>query len=421
MSLFLVGLSHKTAPIEIRETIAVSDERVRSALASLNTEFGFGEAMILSTCNRVEVIGDKPEVATGIDQIKRFLYSERSLDLKTLDKYLYTYQEEELVRHVFRVASSLDSMVQGEPQILGQMKRAYSHSEEAGVAGDHLSQLMPRAFFVAKRVRTETRIASSAVSISSAAVELARKIFGDLTDKTILLLGAGKMGELAVKNLLTSGVSSILIANRTRERSDRMVGRLGGRRVSFGELETHLIESDIVVVSTGSGSHVLERPTMERVIRKRRYRPLFIIDIAVPRNVAPEVNEIDNVFLFDIDDLESVVASNLEDRQREAELAEAIIAEEVKTFVANHASRNLGPFIQSFRDKIEQICLEELTTNRNGLSADDYENAEKMVRKIARRIAHPLTVQIKRPGNEPDYRKHNVEMIRKAFELDDQE
>ena len=222
---------------------------------------------------------------------------------------------------------------------------------------------------MAKRIRTETRIANSAVSVSSAAVELARKIFGELSDRSILLLGAGKMGELVVKHLLSSGVSSIMIANRTRERSEKMVDRLGGTRVPFDEMEAHLAEADIAVVSTGSDSYVVDRPMMDRVIRRRRYAPLFVIDISVPRNVAPEVNEIDNVFLFDIDDLESVIASNIEEREREAELAEAIVTQEVESFLAHHASRNLGPFIRSFRDGIEQICLDELQINRNGLNA----------------------------------------------------
>jgi glutamyl-tRNA reductase len=280
---------------------------------------------------------------------------------------------------------------------------------------------MPRAFFVAKRIRTETRIANSAVSVGSAAVELARKIFSELANKSIFLLGAGKMGEIVVKNLISSGVSSILIANRTRERTEEMVSRLGGKQVPFDEMETYLAEADIVVVSTGSASHVVDQPMIDRVIRQRRFAPLFVIDISVPRNVAPEVNEIDNVFLFDIDDLESVIASNIEEREREAELAEAIIAQEVDRFLTYHASRDLGPFIRSFREKIEMICLDELETNRNGLNSEEYVKAEKMVRKIARRIAHPLTIQIKRHESDPSSRNHKIEMIRKAFLPDEQE
>jgi glutamyl-tRNA reductase len=421
MSLFLVGLNHITAPIEIRELVAISDEDVESALATLRAEYGFDEAMIISTCNRVEVIAGQSRNGDPVVLIKRFLHQQHSLEANELDDYLYSYSGEELIRHVFRVASSLDSMVQGEPQILGQVKQAYMSAQRSGVTGERLSQLMPRAFFVAKRIRTETRIANAAVSVSSAAVELARKIFEDLAEKSILLLGAGKMGELVVKNLLSSGVSSIMIANRTHERSEEMIARLGGRDVAFDELESHLVEADIVVVATGSSSHVVDGPMMDRVIRRRRYAPLFVIDISVPRNVSPEVNEIENVFLFDIDDLESVIASNIEEREREAELAETIIEQEVESFQAHHAARNLGPFIRSFRQKIEQICLDELKINRNGLSAEDYEKVEKMVRKIARRIAHPLTVQIKRHAVDPDCHDHEVEMIKKAFELEDRE
>ena len=420
MNLFIVGLNHRTAPIEIRETVAVPGDRIQEALVSLRDEFGFEEAMIVSTCNRVEVY------ARGVGEdsslrVKDFLCSRNSLSRETLDEYLYTYTGDDLVRHLFRVTSSLDSMVQGEPQILGQMKQAFAQSGRANVVGETLSRLMQRSFFVAKRVRTETRIANSAVSVSSVAVELAKKIFGELSGKTILLLGAGKMGELAVQNLLASGGSTILVANRTSGRSEKVVERLGGTSVDFGALETHLVNSDIVVVSTGSASHILDRQLMERVIKKRLYSPLFVIDIAVPRNVAPAVNEIDNIFLFDIDDLESVVTSNREGRSREAELAEAIIDQEVRSFLAYQDSQHLGPFIQSFRDKIEEICLEELESSRNGLELSELERTEKLVRRIARRIAHPLTVQIKRPVRDPGSREYNIELIRKAFELDDQE
>jgi glutamyl-tRNA reductase len=421
MSLNLVGLNHKTAPIEIRELVAVSEKEISSSLKVLRTDYGFDEAMILSTCNRVEVIARHHQSDRAEKLIKRFLHSRNALSAHSLDEHLYTFRDEKLVRHVFRVASSLDSMIQGEPQILGQVKQAYRFSEEAGVSGEHLSHLMPRAFFVAKRVRTETRIANSAVSVSSAAVELARKIFVELADQKILLLGAGKMGELVVKNLLSSGISQISVANRTEGRSQEIVSRLGGTPVSFNEINTHLVEADIVVVSTGSASHVLDFPMMEEVMNRRRYTPLFIIDISVPRNVAPEVNEIDHVFLFDIDDLESVITSNIEDREREAEMAENIVTEEVKNYMAHSASRDLGPFIRSFRNRIEEICLDELRNNRNGLSAEEYSESEKLVRRIARRISHPLTVQIKRQEIDPSRRNQRIEMIRSAFEIDDRE
>lgn len=421
MSLFLVGLNHRTAPIEIRELVAVAEKEIPARLTALVSDFGFEEALILSTCNRVEIIASQRTGTDSTALIKDFLRTRDSVDPNSLDKYLYTFQGAELVSHVFRVASSLDSMIQGESQILGQVKQAYRLAEQAGSCGVLLSQLMPRAFFVAKRVRTETRIANSAVSVSSAAVELAEKIFGELTDRTILLLGAGKMGELVVRNLVSSGVSSILVANRTRERSQKIVDRLGGTRVPFGELEKHLIKADILVVSTGSASHVVDRPLMDRVIHKRRYKPLFVIDISVPRNVAPEVNEIDNVFLFDIDDLESVISSNIEEREREAELAEEIVKEEVRSFLAHDASRSLGPFIHSFRKRIEEICLDELRSNRDGLSKENYSEAEKLVRRIAKRIAHPLTVQIKRNEIDDGCRSERLDLIRNAFELEDKE
>ena len=285
------------------------------------------------------------------------------------------------------------------------------------VSATSFNRLLPRAFFVAKRVRTQTRIASSAVSISSVAVELARKIFGDLAGKSALLLGAGKMGELALRNLISSGVSQVLVGNRSMSRAQQLASQFGGLATSLENLDGHLVQCDIVLVSTGSKSFLLVKDQVQKAIRRRKYRPLFIIDIAVPRNVDPQVNSIDNVFLFDIDDLQLVVNSNREGRKREAEIAQQIIDEEVKNYIHRSAFADAGPLIVALRERMEQICLEDLHDNSSGLDPAEYARLEKFLRRAARKMAHPLIEQIKNPSQDPNRRQALLRSLRNAFGL----
>lgn len=417
MSLVLVGLNYKTAPLEIREQVAFSDRDLGGALRRLREDFGLEEGMIVSTCNRVEVIAGGG--GAGADRVKAFLYSYHGLGNPFLEGYLYSYWRKEVVRHVFRVASSLDSMVVGEPQILSQLKQAFSRAVDAGSVGPSLNRLLPRAFFVAKRVRRETRVGAAAVSVSSVAVELARKIFDDLAGKTVLVLGAGKMSELAVAHLVKNGASRVLVANRTFGRSAELAARIGGTPVAFEELESHLIHSDIVVVSTGASQYVLEKALLQTVIRERRYAPLFVIDISVPRNVDPAANEIENVFLYDIDDLQAVVHSNVEERQKEAGLAEEIVEQEVRSFVHRSATHNHADLIVAMRQRIEEICLKELERRRNSLNPEEFERLERTLRRAAARIAHPLIVQIKKPETDGTRREYYVELLRDVFDLEE--
>ncbi len=421
MSLVLVGLSHKTAPIKIREQIAFSEDQLSSALTQLNQEFELQESMIVSTCNRVEIIAQGKNSQIEIaDSIKNFLYNYHSLNPPFLEDYLYTYQSHSAIRHVFRVASSLDSMVVGEPQILSQMKQAYLLAQQAGSVGDDLKNLLPRAFFVAKRVRNSTRIGASAVSISSVAVELAKKIFGDLSEKSVLLLGSGKMGTLSARNLADSGIQEILVASRNPENSHQMASKVNGKSIAFDTMNEHLIQADIVIVSTNANSFLLQPSIVESSIRKRKYRPLFIIDISVPRNVDPEINNIDNVFLYDIDDLQSVLEANLLERHQEAELAEEIIDKEVDNFREKIDAQSIGPLLGELRTHIEKICLTELKAHQNTLTEDEYTRMEKISRKTAHKIAHPLITEFKNQNKNPTSRYRIIKMILDIFRQDPQ-
>jgi glutamyl-tRNA reductase len=420
MDLVLVGLNHKTAPIDVRERIAFAEERLPSALKRLQTESDLQEGMIVSTCNRVEILAHGQKSQTQIVQsVKDFLYSYHTLKPPFLEEYLYSYLRHDAVRHVFRVTSSLDSMVVGEPQILSQVKQAYTEACQAGSVGTHLKDLIPRAFFVAKKVRTSTRIGVSAVSISSVAVELARKIFGNLKGKTTLLLGAGEMGELAARNLLESGISQIFVANRTAKRGQELATQLLATAVPFEDVETYLVRTDIALVCTGSTSLLLDKNRVEAIIKKRRYRPLFIIDISVPRNVDPQVNELENIFLYDVDDLQSVIDANIRQRCEEAEIAEEIVDKETVNYMNQLSTRSAGPLIHSLKHRIEDICLEELRNNHKNLDPQEYERLEKALRSTAHRIAHPFITEIRQADEDPKRRHQKIRLIRKLFRLDE--
>src|SRR3989440_345702 len=300
MQLALVGLSHKTAPVEVRERLAFNSDALRAALTSLVGRQEVNEALILSTCNRVEVLAESPDDRL----IREFLCEFHQIPHDSVSKHLYSFRTVTAIGHGFRVAASLDSMVIGEPQILGQVKEAYRIAADAGTVGMHLSALMNKAFAVAKRVRSETGISQSAVSISYAAVELARQIFGDLTGKTVMIIGASKMGELAAKHLKRNGVTSVLVTNRTFEKAVEVAKVFEGAAIPFEHFTDHIDRADIVISSTGAPHFVITRPMAERIIKHRKNKPVFFIDIAVPRDIDPAVDKIDNVYLYDIDDLQ---------------------------------------------------------------------------------------------------------------------
>src|SRR5499433_1572941 len=318
MQLAIVGVSHKTAPVEVRERLAFNSDVLRSALTALMNRQNVREAIILSTCNRVEVMAESPDDRL----IREFLCEFHQIPPDSVSEHIYSFKNADAIRHVFRVAASLDSMMVGEPQILGQVKEAYRIAADAGTVGMHLSALMNRAFAVAKKVRNETGISQSAVSVSFAAVELARKIFGDLSGKTVMIIGASKMGELAAKHLKRAGVSSVLVTNRTFDRAVELAQVFEGAAVPFEHFTDHMDRADIVISSTGAPHFIISRTLAEQVIHRRKNRPIFFIDIAVPRDIDPTVNEIDNAYLYDIDDLQAVIDENLKERMKEASRAE---------------------------------------------------------------------------------------------------
>src|SRR5712692_8329439 len=415
MQLALVGLSHKTAPVEVRERLAFSSDGVRNALTALTGRHEVQEAIILSTCNRVEVVAQ----SSGDDTIREFLCDFHQIPHDSVSKHLYSFRNADAIRHVFRVTSSLDSMVIGEPQILGQVKEAYRIATDAGTVGMHLNALMNRAFAVAKKIRTETGISQSAVSVSYAAVELARKIFGDLSGKTVMIIGASKMGELAAKHLKRVGVSSVLVTNRTFERAVELAKVFEGAAIPFEHFVDHMVGADIVITSTGAPHFIIGKNLAEQVLHRRKNKPMFFIDIAVPRDIDPAVNEIDNAFLYDIDDLQQVIDGNLKERLKEAMRAEEIVDHEVEAFCLKMQAREIVPTIVELRDGLEKLRRDEIERNRRhlkDLSPEQLAAVDQITKSIVNKILHPPIEQLKQMANDPQG-PDLADTIRKIFNI----
>jgi glutamyl-tRNA reductase len=416
----ICGLSHRTAPVEVREKMALPAPSIPTALTELNLQEGVKESLILSTCNRVELALALDDSASLNDALSQFLEKQSSLKLSTVDQYLYKLEGRDAVRHLFRVASSLDSMVVGEPQILGQLKDAYSLAKEMGTVSSHLDQLVTRAFHVAKRVRSETEIGESAVSVSYAAVELAREIFGNLAGSKVMLIGAGKMSELAARHLRNQGAKQIYVTNRTYDRAVDLARLFEGWIVDFATFRQTLPSVDIIITSTGAREPILTREDMKLVMKARRNKPVFIVDIAVPRNVEPSVNEIDNVFLYDIDDLQKVVDRNLRGREEAAEHAARIIEEEVQWLESRIREREVSPVIVSLQGKLEEVRageLERYRTKLGAMSASQEEALEAITRGIINKIAHGAISELRRQGAQGNPTM-SIEMIRRIFRLE---
>jgi glutamyl-tRNA reductase len=416
MNFQLIGVNHKTAPVEVREQLAVPDRKLPEALQHLMNVPGVGEGMIISTCNRVEVLAQTPN---GKADLRQFLRSYFHLDPKSYEPHLYEYGQHEAIRHVFRVASSLDSMVVGEPQILGQVKEAYATARAAGAIQSYLDLLLTRAFAVAKKVRTETAVGSSSVSVASVAVDLAEKIFGSLEGKHVCLVGAGKMSELAARHLLSRGAGPIFVANRTHERAQHLAERFGGRAIRFEQLYEHCEQADIVITSTGAPVAIFHREHGEKFLSRRRNRPMFFIDIAVPRDVDPEMNKLDGIFVYDIDDLQEAVTSNVTGRKHEAEHAESIIEAEVERFEARLQSLHVVPTIISLQDLFETIRQAELDRVRGRLgtlTAEQEQAIEALSRGIVNKILHTPISQLKSAATGPEVTTL-LDAFRKLFKL----
>ena len=419
MKLAIAGVNHKTAPVAVRESLAFREESVPDALGRLRSQSGVREAMILSTCNRVEIALTADDSCDPTALVDLFLAAHKGIDAAQLGPQLYRHEGRDAIHHLFRVASSLDSMVIGEPQILGQLKLAYGTAKDCGAVNGWLDSLVSRAFSVAKRVRSETGIGQSAVSISYAAVELARKIFGSLNGRTVMIVGAGKMSELAARHLRRSGSAHVFVTNRTPDRAIEMAKLFDGTPVEYSRFVSMLPEMDIVIASSGAPQFVLTRDDMQRVISARRNKPMFLIDIAVPRNIDPGVNAIDNVFLYDIDDLQEVVDSNLKERHKEAERAEALVAEEVERMIARLHIAEIAPDIVEIQAQLEAIRSSEIEKVRRkyGPFTDRQEEAiETLTRAILNKVAHGPISELRNHAGKPEG-AHFVAAIRKAFHL----
>ena len=404
MHLVVIGLNHKTATVEAREKLSIDDARLADALTSLKSLAPVSECAILSTCNRTEVYVCTPTRADDA-QIVNWLGEFCSVPVEAYAERLYSWAGHKAAEHLFRVAAGIDSMVIGEDQILGQVKTAHAAASRAGCAGPVLNFLFQHAISVGKRVRSETAIGRGAFSVGSVAVQLAGSIFEELKGRTVLVLGAGEMAELTITHLTCAGASDVLVANRTEEKATALAARFGGRAVSFDELQPALNTADIVITSTGSKEPIVTRQMMARAMLARRGRPTFLIDIAVPRDVEASAGDIDNVFVYNIDDLQAVVQRDMIGRKAEIEGAEAIIAHEVERFAVRFRTLDAVPVITAIREKFEDIRqaeIEKLKDKLGDLSADQLDAIEATTRSIVNKICHHPMIQIKDYAASPN-------------------
>jgi glutamyl-tRNA reductase len=421
MHLIVLGLSHKAAPIELRERLHFPAAGLEEPLEKLAQYTEGGERVILSTCNRVELYSCVQHLAHSYTRLQQFLSDYHGVPVEQFQPYLYSHHGEEALRHLCRVVSSLDSLVVGEAQIMAQVKEAFAIARRANATGPVINQVFERAFAVAKRVRTETRIGEQAVSISYAAVELAKKIFQDLAAKTVLVIGAGDMSELTARHLISHGVSHLLVANRTLERAVDLASRLQGQGLPLAELPTYLHKADIIISSTGAPDLVISKADVQNALKLRKNRPMFFIDIAVPRDIDAAVNALDNVYLYDIDDLQHVVDENLKARQREAALGEAIIAREVEDILAWFDQQQVVPAVIHLRRKAEAIRnqeLEKLFAKIGQLPESERAAIEAMASAIVNKLLHAPIVRLKQESQSKGGTRY-IQVLRDLFSLDE--
>jgi len=415
MKVLVLGLNHKTADVETRERLAFNGTKLEEGVLGLHKVEGIEEVALLSTCNRVEIYACVSHVRDAVENIKNFLASFHDITKEDFEKSLYTLTGTDAVRHVLRVASSLDSMVVGEPQILGQLKDVFDFALNKKTTGMLLNRLMKKAISTAKRVRTETKIAENAVSISFAAVELARKIFADLSGKSFMLLGAGEMAELAARHLFNNGVKEVTVVNRTYERGCELASEFNGRAVRFEDFLHELAQMDIIICSTCAPSYILVKEQMNNVMKERKHRPVFIIDISVPRNIDPEINKIANAYLYDVDDLKEVIDFNILERKREAEKAQHIIDEEVDKFIRWMSSLDSVPTIVALRRRAEEIKNEEVEKFRvrfSDLGEERLKAVECLASSIVNKLIHPPTSALKEDAEDRD---ELIAMVKKLY------
>lgn len=427
MKLSLAGVNHKTAPVQLREKLAFRAEEIAPALLDLQSR-GAREALIVSTCNRVEVTAALDEGVRFEPLLAGMLAHRLDLPFDEVRPHIYLYEERDAIRHLFRVASSLDSMIVGEPQILGQLKAAFAQAREQGAIGNLLDAVLQRAFNVAKRVRTETEIGSNAVSVSYAAVELAREIFGSLHNKRVLIVGAGKMSEGAARHLMRAGASEIFVTNRTLARAQELAVIFGGEAVAYENFPQRLADMDIVITSSSAPTYILTPEMMRRALDHRKRRPMFLIDIAVPRNIDPAIQKLEHAFVYDMDDLQRLAESNMNARREVAQQAEAIVAEEVARLESRLRQRDVVPAIVSLQSQLEAIRQDVLAKHRRKLGTltlEQEEALEAITRGIVNKVAHGPISEIRRQAaagradGETNEEAEFVSVVRRMFRLGD--
>ena len=405
MEIFATGLNYKTAPVEIREKLSIKEEEIQSVLDKLSENQHIYEICLLSTCNRVEVYGVSDNLEEAYKWILDVFSKISDLNKDILKNHIFFYKDREAIKHIFRVSASLDSMVIGEPQIVCQFKDSFSIARESKTVRHILTKLFDKALNVSKRIRTSTGISKRAVSISYAAVELAKKIFGDLSEKNVLLLGAGEMAELAARHLASTGVKHIFVSNRTFEKAVQLAEEFGGSAISFNKLYEFLPEADIIIVSTGAKEPILRKEHFEKINKKRHGEPIFIIDISVPRNVSEDVNEIENIYLYNIDDLKSVVDKNLQERKVAAAAAEIMLEQEVAKFEKWLNQRKAAPAIakvRNYADEVVKYQLEKLFSQMPYLNEKERERIELAMKSVINKILHRPTMYIKEKASSEE-------------------
>ncbi len=418
MILAVTGLNHNTAPVDIREKFDFTEPQLREALDRLKKVNGVNEALILSTCNRVEIVTDL-ESKNSINNVIDFLADFHQVERDNLTPYLYFYYDSEATRHIFRVSSALDSMIVGETQILGQVKSAFHLARESRSARRFLCKVYDKAFTTAKRVRTETGIGNRAVSVGYASVELAKKIFSGLEKHSVMIVGAGEMSETVAENLLSSGVAKVYFVNRTLSKAEELAEKFNGEAAPYDKLEQILIKANIVITSTAAPDYIFEKEQITRLMKERRNRHLFMIDIAVPRDIDPKIHDVDNVFLYDIDDLKDIVEENLKWRKKEAAKGELIVEEEVNTFCSYVKTLEINPVIKELREKLEKIRKGELERSRKylgRLEEKDMEAIDKMTQSIINRILHEPVLELKEAARK-GRAYETLETVRDLFKL----
>ena len=421
VNLILVGVNHKTTPVEIREKLAFTKGKIEESVDRLFNFPDIIEHTILSTCNRVEIYARANCQDSAIKAIKQFICDFHEVSPVELEDHFYSYRNEEAVEHLFRVSSSLDSMILGEAQILGQVKDAYSLAKDLRSTGLVLNQLFEKAFSIAKKVREETGIAERSVSISSAAVELAQKIFDDLENRTVMLVGTGEMAELAAKHLISYGVKTVYVTSRTYDRAANLARTLNGSALDFEAFKNELHRADIVITSTSASNFIIKKEMVEKAIHERKNKPIFFIDIAVPRDIEPDINDLENIYLYDIDDLHVVVSANMKEREKEADNAMNLISQEVTKFNNWVGTLDAVPTIVEIRKKAENIRMQEIEKTLKKisyLSEDDKKLLRQMSSSIVSKILHKPTIKLKQKTQSEDGHVY-LKAIRHLFHLDD--